>query len=67
MTKATKIVFDGNKKATGVVINALGVDITLKASKEVIVSAGAYHSPQLLMVSGIGPADTLKKFKIPPV
>lgn len=32
----------------------------LHASKEIIVSAGAFQSPQLLMVSGIGPRDQLE-------
>ncbi|KAK7628890.1 choline dehydrogenase [Phyllosticta paracitricarpa] len=61
-TLAKKIIFDKNKKATGVKI-ASGQ--TLTAKKEVILSAGAFQSPQLLMVSGIGPADQLKKFNIP--
>ncbi|KAH8435094.1 GMC family oxidoreductase [Aspergillus melleus] len=64
-TLAKKIVFDKNKKATGVQIKGpLGAISTLKASKEVIVSAGAFQSPQLLMVSGVGPADTLKEHEI---
>jgi len=33
-------------------------------SKEVIVSSGAINSPQLLMLSGIGPRDTLEKLGI---
>ena len=66
-TKAKKIVFDG-KKATGVrVTDLLGIPRTIKASREVIVSAGAFHSPQLLMVSGVGPSKTLQKFGIPTV
>jgi choline dehydrogenase len=36
----------------------------LSASKEVIVSAGAFQSPQLLMVSGIGPRDQLEAHDI---
>lgn len=35
------------------------------ARKEVIVSAGSFHSPQLLMNSGIGPKEHLNQFKIP--
>jgi choline dehydrogenase-like flavoprotein len=41
------------------------VTYTLHAVKEVVVSAGAFHSPQLLMVSGVGPADTLTALDIP--
>ena len=36
----------------------------MEASREVIISAGAYQSPQLLMLSGIGPADQLPLFRI---
>ena len=37
---------------------------TLKASKEVIVAAGAAHSPQILQVSGIGPRSILEPLRI---
>lgn len=37
------------------------------ASKEVILSGGAINSPQLLMLSGVGNADDLKKLGIPVV
>lgn len=40
------------------------VNFTLSARKEVIVSAGAFQSPQLLMVSGIGPCANLTKYNI---
>ncbi|MAD84999.1 MAG: hypothetical protein CL912_18730 [Deltaproteobacteria bacterium] len=42
-----------------------GVSKTATARKEVIVSGGAFNSPQILMLSGIGPADQLNKFNIP--
>lgn len=61
----TRVLFDANKKATGVQVQSLGVTHTLKAKKEVILSAGAFQSPQLLMVSGIGPPDTLNELGIP--
>lgn len=64
---AKSIVFDANKKTTGVKVKTLLLSFTLKATKEVIVSAGAFQSPQLLMVSGVGPSDQLQKLKIPVV
>jgi choline dehydrogenase-like flavoprotein len=67
LSTAKSIVFDANKKATGVKFQNLLLQFTLKATKEVIVSAGAFQSPQLLMVSGVGPSDQLKKLNIPVV
>ena len=64
-TLAKKIVFDGNRKATGVQVRGVfGNTITLSATKEVIISAGAFQSPQLLMVSGVGPSDILTQHGI---
>ncbi|RDW57068.1 GMC oxidoreductase [Coleophoma cylindrospora] len=64
-TTAQKVLFDATKKATGVLAKSLGVNFTINVNKEVIMSAGAFQSPQLLMLSGIGPAATLQKFGIP--
>lgn len=61
---AEKVVFDNNKTATGVQVKSNGVSYLLNATKEVILSAGAFQSPQLLMVSGIGPAEDLAKHNI---
>jgi len=64
---AKKIIFDFNKVATGVQVDTEGKVYTLTARKEVILSAGAFQSPQLLMVSGVGPQATLSKYSIPVV
>ncbi|MFJ5380999.1 GMC family oxidoreductase [Cupriavidus sp. CER94] len=58
-TQALRIVFEG-KRAVGVVVVRDGQTQTLRARREVIVSGGAFHSPQLLMASGVGPADHLR-------
>ncbi|KAL2827960.1 hypothetical protein BDW59DRAFT_143591 [Aspergillus cavernicola] len=63
-TMATRLLFDGTT-ATGVLVESAGVPFTINARKEVIVSAGAFQSPQLLMVSGIGPRDILESHNIP--
>lgn len=60
-----KLLFDSNKRAYGVSVNTAGEVYTLQARNEVILSAGAFQSPHLLMLSGIGPRQTLAKYNIP--
>ena len=62
----TRILFEGDR-AVGVEYERSGLKKKALADKEVIVSASALRSPQLLMVSGIGPAASLNKFGIPVV
>ncbi|USP75497.1 Cyclase atC [Curvularia clavata] len=66
-SQASKILFNSQKKATGVAATTNGQSYVLSAKKEIILSAGVFHSPQLLMLSGIGPAETLATFSIPVV
>lgn len=59
-SKVTKILFEDGI-ATGVSFQQkAGNKTTIRANKEVIVAAGAIHSPQLLQQSGIGPSALLK-------
>lgn len=55
----TRILFEG-KVACGVAFQKAGESLVINARREVILSAGAFLSPQLLMLSGIGPAGDLK-------
>lgn len=55
---ARRVTFDGDR-ASGVVFAQGGSEHTAKARREVILSGGAINSPQLLMLSGIGPAEHL--------
>ncbi|KAI9712763.1 MAG: hypothetical protein M1820_001385 [Bogoriella megaspora] len=65
LTLGKKILFDSNKKATGLLVDTLGAEYILSANKEVILAGGTIGSPQLLMTSGIGPASTLNGLDIP--
>jgi choline dehydrogenase len=56
-----------NGRATGVVGARLDDRVTIRAEREVILSGGAYNSPQLLMLSGIGPAGLLGALGLPVV
>ncbi|KAB5511566.1 putative glucose dehydrogenase [Coniochaeta sp. 2T2.1] len=60
-TPVHKVLFSTSKKATGVL---LASGRTLTARKEIILCAGAYRTPQLLMLSGIGPPDVLSQHSI---
>ncbi len=59
-----KMVFDG-QRATGVAFRQDGRVITARAGREVILCGGAVNSPQLLMLSGIGPREHLTELGIP--
>jgi choline dehydrogenase len=61
---AQRIVFEGDR-AVGVEVWKDGVVETVRAEREVIVAAGAYQSPVLLMLSGIGPEEDLALLGLP--
>ncbi|RWS00049.1 glucose dehydrogenase (acceptor)-like protein 3 [Dinothrombium tinctorium] len=61
----TKILFNEDKRAIGVQFDRFSLTHVVYARREVIVSGGAVNSPQLLMLSGIGPADHLREMGIP--
>lgn len=52
-SQASKILFDTKKSANGVAVVTQGQQYVLSAKKEVILSAGVFHSPQVLMLSGM--------------
>ncbi|XP_057662138.1 uncharacterized protein LOC130897346 [Diorhabda carinulata] len=61
----TKIFIDKHKVARGIAFTYNGKNYIAKATKEVILSAGAFQTPQLLMLSGIGPKNHLQSLDIP--
>jgi choline dehydrogenase len=61
--QAQSIVFEG-RRARAVEYRQGGAIKTAQARKEILVSSGAYNSPQLLQLSGVGPADLLAKHGI---
>ena len=61
---ATKILFTGTR-ATSVEYLCKGSKAALSATKEIILCAGAIGSPQLLLLSGVGPKAELQKYDIP--
>ena len=62
-THARRVLFEGTR-AVGVQASRLGQELQLQAEREVILCGGAYNSPQLLMLSGVGPAAHLKACEI---
>lgn len=65
-TRAHRVAMHG-RRATGVVCRRGKADETINARRAVLLSAGTFQSPQLLLLSGIGPANDLKRHGIPVV
>lgn len=71
--RVNEITFDKSKRATGVTFQArtadgLGIEDrvqTVKATREVVLTSGFLHTPQILQRSGLGPAELLRRAKIP--
>ncbi|HEX7130369.1 MAG TPA: choline dehydrogenase [Rhodanobacteraceae bacterium] len=63
---ATRILFEG-RRAVGVAYRRKGTDTTVRASREVLLCAGAIGSPHLLLLSGVGPGEELRRHGIPQV
>jgi choline dehydrogenase len=65
-TLVQRIEFDG-RHARRVLARHHDEDLTLRAEREIVLSAGAYGSPQILLLSGIGRADALRPLGISPI
>jgi choline dehydrogenase len=65
-TLALRIVL-GHDRAVGLEVDRNGETRTIAIGEELVVSAGAYQSPHLLLLSGIGPADELAQAGVHPV
>ena len=65
-TRVRRVLFEG-KRAVGVEIQARDGIKVLRARKEVVVSAGTFHSPHLLLHSGVGDERDLKSWGVTPV
>jgi choline dehydrogenase len=63
---AEKVLFEG-RRAVGVAFREHGQPRTVRAGREVILCGGAVNSPQLLLLSGVGPQEQLARFGIPVV
>ncbi|CUH85936.1 GMC family oxidoreductase [Thalassovita mediterranea] len=66
--QAEKLLFSealmGELQCSGVRVHRAGQTVEVQANKEVVLSAGAINSPQILQLSGIGPAELLQKHGI---
>jgi choline dehydrogenase-like flavoprotein len=64
--RVDRVLFEGTR-AVGVQASQLGQAQELRAEREVILCGGAYNSPQLLMLSGVGPAEHLAMREVEPL
>jgi choline dehydrogenase len=61
----SQVLFDRNKRATGVLVKQNGSQRSFTANREVILSAGAVDTPKLLQLSGVGDKALLAQHRIP--
>ncbi len=61
----TQVLFDANRRATGVVVKQNGSARHFTAKREVILSAGAVDTPKLLQLSGVGDSALLAEHRVP--
>lgn len=61
----TKILFNTERRAVGVQFERFSMNNLVYARREIIVSSGSINSAQLLMLSGVGPAEHLRSLGIP--
>jgi choline dehydrogenase len=61
---AARVLFEG-RRAVGVAYQRHGIDYAVRARREVVLCGGTVNSPQLLQLSGIGPAALLKQHGVP--
>jgi choline dehydrogenase len=57
--RVTRLTFEGGR-CTGAMISRDGIETQVSARREVLLCAGAIHSPQILQISGVGPAAHLR-------
>ena len=62
-TQAIRVIFEG-KRAVGIEVEHKGKTRTIRVNKEIILSAGAFQTPQIMMLSGLGRASDLKQHGI---
>ncbi|KFB37101.1 AGAP013123-PA-like protein [Anopheles sinensis] len=66
--KVTQVLIDSRtKQTTGIVVTSQGIRQEIRATKEVILAAGPIFTPQLLLLSGVGPRNQLEALNIPTV
>jgi choline dehydrogenase len=64
LAHVSRVLFE-NRKAVGIEYLQDGIKLSVRASREVILSAGSINTPQILQLSGVGPGQVLQKFNIP--
>lgn len=62
--RVTRILFSDTKRAVGVEFDRDSLNFLVYAKSEIILTAGPVNTPQILMVSGVGPADHLNSLKV---